>query len=147
MMSKSDREVLEDRLHNWGRWATDSTPPGTSWLWRAIKKHGKRGKNEPLPEAPEAPPPVDELDALLVERAWVSMPESPKERKRYKQTLRYHYCFPKKKPSKVAKELGFSSRRYDEMLKTGQDEIAKVLYRFDKLRELQQNDSNNLKPV
>lgn len=147
MMSQSDREALADRLHNWGRWAADTNPPGKSWLWIAIKKHGRRGKNEPLPAPVDEPPPVDELDALLVERAWMSLPDSPLERHRYKQTLRYHYCFPSKKPRWVAKRLGYRHRLYDEMLKTGQDEIAKVLIRFDKIKELQQNDINNLKPV
>ena len=46
MMSQSDREALDDRLRNWGRWAADRPAIGSSYLWRAMKKYGKADETE-----------------------------------------------------------------------------------------------------
>lgn len=138
-LSQSDLEVLDDRLRNWGRWAADRTVPGSSYLWRAMKKYGERDKNSTCAAEDEVLPPVDELDALLVERAWVALAESPILYKQAKYVLAAHFCYPGLNVWRTAKLLQFSSKKYEQILKLGKCQIQNVLNRFDKLRELQEN--------
>lgn len=141
MMSQSDREALDDRLRNWGRWAADRPAIGSSYLWRAMKKYGKEEKTEGDDEQDAKPPKVDVLDALLVERAWVSLAESPFMYHQAKWTLRAHYCLPKQSPEKTAKKLKFRERHYDKILNLGRKQIENVLIRFEKLLEAQHNNN------
>lgn len=140
-LTQSDREALDDRLRNWGRWAADRPAIGSSYLWRAMKKYGKADETEGDDEQDAKPPKIDVLDALLVERAWVSLAESPFMYKQAKWTLRAHYCLPKQSPEKTAKKLKYRHRNYDQILCLGKKQIENVLIRFDKLREAQHNGS------
>ena len=53
MLSKSDEGILDDRLRNWGRWAADRRPGGSSVLWRMMKRYRKPDKNDSPPEKEE----------------------------------------------------------------------------------------------
>lgn len=141
MMSQSDREALDDRLRNWGRWAADRPPIGSSYLWRAMKKYGKEEKTEGDDEQDAKPPKVDVLDALLVERAWVSLAESPFMYHQAKWVLRAHYCLPQQSIAKTAKKLKFRERHYEKILDLGRKQIENVLIRFEKLLEAQHNNN------
>lgn len=141
MMSQSDREALDDRLRNWGRWAADRPPIGSSYLWRAMKKYGKEEKTEGDDEQDAKPPKVDVLDALLVERAWVSLAESPFMYHQAKWALRAHYCLPQQSIAKTAKKLKFRERHYEKILDLGRKQIENVLIRFEKLLEAQHNNN------
>lgn len=141
MMSQSDREALDDRLRNWGRWAADRPPIGSSYLWRAMKKYGKEEKTEGDDEQDVKPPKIDVLDALLVERAWVSLAESPFMYHQAKWALRAHYCLPQQSIAKTAKKLKFRERHYEKILDLGRKQIENVLIRFEKLLEAQHNNN------
>lgn len=140
MMSQSDREALDDRLRNWGRWAADRPAIGSSYLWRAMKKYGK-DDGESSDNHIEQPPKIDIIDALLVERAWVSLAESPFMYHQAKWTLRAHYCLPRQSPEKTAKKLKYRHRNYDQILLLGKKQIENVLIRFEKILEAQHNVS------
>lgn len=140
MMSQSDREALDDRLRNWGRWAADRPAIGSSYLWRAMKKYGK-DDGESSDDHIEQPPKIDIIDALLVERAWVSLAESPFMYHQAKWTLRAHYCLPRQSPEKTAKKLKYRHRNYDQILLLGKKQIENVLIRFEKILEAQHNVS------
>lgn len=140
MMSQSDREALDDRLRNWGRWAADRPAVGSSYLWRAMKKYGK-DDGESSDDHIEQPPKIDIIDALLVERAWVSLAESPFMYHQAKWTLRAHYCLPRQSPEKTAKKLKYRHRNYDQILLLGKKQIENVLIRFEKILEAQHNVS------
>lgn len=140
MMSQSDREALDDRLRNWGRWAADRPAIGSSYLWRAMKKYGK-DDGESSDDHIEQPPKIDIIDALLVERAWVSLAESPFMYHQAKWTLRAHYCLPRQSPEKTAKKLKFRERHYEKILDLGRKQIENVLIRFEKLLEAQHNNN------
>lgn len=139
MMSQSDREALDDRLRNWGRWAADRPALGSSYLWRAMKKYGK-DDGESSDDHIEQPPKIDIIDALLVERAWVSLAESPFMYHQAKWTLRAHYCLPSQSIAKTAKKLKFRERHYEKILDLGRKQIENVLIRFEKILEAQHND-------
>lgn len=141
MMSQSDREALDDRLRNWGRWAADRPAIGSSYLWRAMKKYGKEEKTEGDDEQDVKPPKIDVLDALLVERAWVSLAESPFMYHQAKWALRAHYCLPQQSIAKTAKKLKFRERHYEKILDLGRKQIENVLIRFEKLLEAQHNNN------
>ena len=141
MMSQSDREALDDRLRNWGRWAADRPPIGSSYLWRAMKKYGKEEKTEGDDEQDVKPPKIDVLDALLVERAWVSLAESPFMYHQAKWALRAHYCLPQQSIAKTTKKLKFRERHYEKILDLGRKQIENVLIRFEKLLEAQHNNN------
>lgn len=138
-LSQSDLEVLDDRLRNWGRWAADRVLPGSSYLWRAMKKYGAIDERTMAAEEQSEAPAVDELDALMVERAWTCLAESPILYKQAKWALAAHFCYPWMSVRRTGKLLRFSPRKYDEILTLGKRQIANVLNRFDKLRELQEN--------
>lgn len=97
-LTQSDLEALDDRLRNWGRWAADRPAVGSSYLWRAMKKYGKDDETEGDDEQDSKPPKVDVLDALLVERAWVSLAESPFMYHQAKWTLRLTTAFQGNRP-------------------------------------------------
>nr|DAZ83257.1 MAG TPA: DNA-directed RNA polymerase subunit alpha [Caudoviricetes sp.] len=138
-LSQSDLEALDDRLRNWGRWAADRPAIGSSYLWRAMKKYGKDDEAEGDDEQDAKPPKIDVLDALLVERAWVSLAESPFMYHQAKWVLRAHYCLPQQSIAKTAKKLKFRERHYDKILNLGRKQIENVLIRFEKILEAQHN--------
>lgn len=56
MLSKSDEDILNERLRNWGMWAADkSSLYGSTILWRMMQLYGEDGPDA-LKKAPEKPP-------------------------------------------------------------------------------------------
>lgn len=89
MLSKSDEEVLDDRLRNWGRWARDRRHVSTNVIYRLMLQAGT------LTLGPEQLiNPIDFRDAILINRAWQRMPMSPRRYKIAKWLLAMHYIYP-----------------------------------------------------
>ena len=79
MLSKNDEEILTDRLRNWGRWAADNKHlTSSTLLWRMMQLYGEKeeGVRQYVEEEKELPPPIDTIDAVIVNRAWQCLPES-----------------------------------------------------------------------
>ena len=97
MLSKSDEDILNDRLRNWGRWAADRPNLyGSTLLWRMMQLYGEDDPEAPK-KAPEEPPviePIDIFDAVVVNRAWQSLPSRPYRYGKAKEVLVAHYCYP-----------------------------------------------------
>lgn len=118
MLSKSDEEILTDRLRNWGRWAADNRHMTSSTLlWRMMQLYGEkevvRGVSE---EQKEMPPPIDTIDAVIVNRAWQCLPESPLRYKTAKWVLVAHYCYPHMPQSVALRQLRVNQKTYDQLL-------------------------------
>lgn len=118
MLSKSDEETLDDRLRNWGRWASDRRPTGSSFLWRMMKKYGKPDKNDVPPEKDEKPTtPVDIIDAIKVNRAWQGLPISPLRYEAAKWVLVAHFCYPAMPRRIACRQLKIAVSDYDKLLR------------------------------
>ena len=119
MLSKSDEEILTDRLRNWGRWAADNHHlTSSTLLWRMMKLYGEKeeGVCQYVEEEKELTPPIDIFDAVIVNRAWQGLPENPLRYKTAKWVLVAHYCYPHM-PLRVAlRHLRISQRTYDQLL-------------------------------
>lgn len=89
MLSKSDEEVLDDRLRNWGRWSAVTPSSDSNILYRKMVSVGTI-KLEPS----NGVVPIDHSDALLVNRAWQSLPEEPLRYFIAKRILVLHFCKP-----------------------------------------------------
>ena len=90
-MKDIEEQMLEERLANWGRWARDPKRKGRS----AIAKLA-----ELVPDEDKAPcereehlPPVNVLDALTVQRAWSTLPQSPERIRVAKVVVGCAYVF------------------------------------------------------
>ena len=120
MLSKSDEEILTERLRNWGRWAADHPHMGAaSPLWWAMKLYGKKEKGS-LPKAPEEKQhakPVDAIDASIVHRAWQGIPESPYRYHLAKWVLAYYYCYPRMPVRIACKKLKISKDDHDALMR------------------------------
>lgn len=118
MLSKSDEGILDDRLRNWGRWAADRRPGGSSVLWRMMKRYGKPDKNDSPPEKEERNTmPVDVIDAIKVNRAWQGLPISPLRYETAKWVLVAHFCYPFMPRRIACRQLKISCADYDQLLK------------------------------
>lgn len=113
MLAKSDEEILNDRLQNWGRWAADRPHAGQNVLWRFMKLYGEAPAEE---EPQEHPPVLDEFDAVFVNRAWQGLPESPLRYKTAKWILAAHYCYPNLHTRWVCKQLHVGRKDYETLL-------------------------------
>lgn len=74
----------------WGAWAADRKHLGVSVLYKMMRKYGdveRRLGNTARNE-------VDLMDALLVNRAWQGLPNSPLRYKTTKWILVAHYAYP-----------------------------------------------------
>lgn len=121
MLSKSDEDVLNDRLRNWGRWAADKHRVGSTLLWRMMKLYGEIDKKEEQSNAHEHEErqefiPVDENDAVIVNRAWQALPESPLRYHSAKWVLAAHFCYPYASQRMVCRQLKIDRRDYEELL-------------------------------
>ena len=107
MLSKSDEEILTERLRNWGRWAADNNHlTSSTLLWRMMK----------LYEEKEPPHPIDIFDAVIVNRAWQCLPESPLRYKTAKWVLVAHYCYPHMPQAVALRRLRLNQKTYDQLL-------------------------------
>lgn len=119
MLSKSDEEILTDRLRNWGRWAADNRHlTSSTLLWRMMKLYGEKeeGVRQYVEEEKELPPPIDIYDAVIVNRAWQCLPESPLRYKTAKWVLVAHYCYPHMLQSVALRQLRVNQKTYDQLL-------------------------------
>jgi hypothetical protein len=130
MLSKSDEDILNERLHNWGRWAADRKLSGSSFLWRMMQKYGKKDPQDMKYEEPkEVIPPLDPIDAVKVNRAWQSLPESPHRYHCAKWVVVAHYCYPNMLKRIACKQLHIGVKDYDQLL-----ELAKYML-FNRLEQ------------
>lgn len=111
MLSKSDEEILTDRLRNWGRWAADNQHSATNWIYRMmllsgeIKLSGSDGTK------------VDLADALLIERAWKGLPQTPRRYFVAKWVLAAHYAYPKLSVLRFCQYMHIRKREYEDLLR------------------------------
>lgn len=120
MLSKSDEEILDDRLRNWGRWAyshvgTRSSNP----IWIMMQRYGKPEKGEKLPPPCEWFPQIDLVDAMKVERAWRMLPVRPAKYELAKWCLVAQFCYPHLPQGKVLRTLRISQKTFEQLLKMG----------------------------
>lgn len=117
MLSKSDEEILDDRLRNWGRWAADHGSVGSTLLWRMMQRYGKKDPQDMKYEEPkEVIPPLDPIDAVKVNRAWQSLPESPHRYHCAKWVVVAHYCYPHMPQAVALRYLRVNQKTYDQLL-------------------------------
>lgn len=117
MLSKSDEEILTERLRNWGRWAADSNRiGGASVLWKMMKLYGEREQPKG-PDEQEPPKPIDGIDAAIVNRAWQTLPESPLRYHTAKWVLAAHYCYPKLTVFRFCQCMKIRKREYEDLLR------------------------------
>lgn len=111
MLSRSDEETLDDRLRNWGRWAADSSHSGTNWIYRMMLLSGEIKLSESNERR------IDLQDALLVQRAWRMLPQSPQRYKIAKWALAAHYAYPRLSVWRFCKCMKIREREYEELLR------------------------------
>lgn len=100
MLSKSDEEVLNDRLRNWGRWSAVTPAVASNILYKQMVAAGTI-KLEPS----NSVVPIDHTDALLVNRAWQSMAEEPLQYFVAKRVLVLHFCRPDLPPDVACRKI------------------------------------------
>ena len=140
MLSKSDEDILDERLRNWGRWAADRKGCGASWLWVAMKRYGKPDPKEKTYSEPESPKvAIDGADAVLVNRAWQGLPNEPLKYSRAKWVLVAHYGYPDLSIGHACRLLRIRRQKdYEELLQTAKYMIFNRLVQHAS-RELQAN--------
>ena len=135
MLSKSDEEIPDDRLKNWGRWIADRRYPKTNMLHRMMVAAGE------IKLSPYKPAKIDHADAILVDRAWRMMPQNPIRYWVAKNTLIAQYAYPQlsvrsfcdwvKRESRIQfhmeRPLRINQKDYEILLKTARYEIFNLL--------------------
>lgn len=117
MLTRAEEEDLDDRLRNWGRWAADHGSVGSTLLWRMMQLYGEKEVVRGGPEEQkELPPPIDTIDAVIVNRAWQCLPESPLRYKTAKWVLAAHYCYPHMPQAVALRHLRVNQKTYDQLL-------------------------------
>ena len=111
MLSKSDEEILTDRLRNWGRWAADNQHSATNWIYRMMLLSGEIKLSE------DDGTKVDLADALLVERAWKGLPQKPYRYYVAKWVLAAHYAYPKLSVLRFCQYMHIRKREYEDQLR------------------------------
>lgn len=111
MLSKSDEEILTERLRNWGRWAADSQHSATNMIYRLMLLSGEIKLSE------EDGTKVDLADALLVERAWKGLPQTPRRYLVAKWVLAAHYAYPKLSVLRFCQYMHIRKREYEDLLR------------------------------
>lgn len=139
MLSKSDEDILNERLKNWGRWICDGKRIGPNIIYRMMKLYGERDKDDAPPEPEEPKIEVDGADAVLVNRAWQGLPESPLRYKTAKWVLVAHYGYPDMSIGHACRLLRIRRQKdYEELLQTAKYMIFNRLVQHAS-RELQAN--------
>ena len=111
MLSKSDEEILTDRLRNWGRWAADHQHSATNWIYRMMLLSGE------IKLSVSDGTKVDLADALLVERAWKGLPHKPRRYLVAKWVLAAHYAYPKLTVFRFCQCMKIRKREYEDLLR------------------------------
>ena len=111
MLSKSDEDILNERLHNWGRWAADNQHSATNWIYRMMLLSGEIKLSE------SDGTKVDLADALLVERAWKGLPQTPRRYFIAKWVLAAHYVYPKLTVFRFCQCMKIRKREYEDLLR------------------------------
>lgn len=135
MLSKSDEEILIDRLRNWGRWAADRDHLKANVLYRMMVLAG-----EIIMESPELGK-IDDKDALEVQRAWAMLPQSPRRYLMAKWILAAHYAYPSISKGKLCRHNRIRLKEYDELLKMAQSMIFNKLEYMRAKKEAQDIDN------
>lgn len=137
MLSKSDEDILNERLKNWGRWICDGKRIGTNMIYRLMMLYGERTDEKPEEQAPTVE--IDGADAVLVNRAWQGLPESPLRYKTAKWVLVAHYGYPDLSIGHACRLLRIRRQKeYEELLQTAKYMIFNRLVQHAS-RELQQD--------
>lgn len=111
MLSKSDEEILTERLRNWGRWAADSQHSATNMIYRLMLLSGEIKLSE------DDGTKVDLADALLVEHAWKGLPQTPRRYLVAKWVLAAHYAYPKLSVLRFCQYMHIRKREYEDLLR------------------------------
>lgn len=111
MLSKSDEDILNERLHNWGRWAADNRHSSTNWIYRMMLLSGE------IKLSLDDGAKVDLTDALLVERAWKGLPQKPYRYYVAKWVLAAHYAYPKLSVLRFCQYMRIRKREYEDLLR------------------------------
>lgn len=111
MLSKSDDEILTDRLRNWGWWAADNQHSATNWIYRMMLLSGEIKLSESDGSK------VDLADALLIERAWKGLPQTPRRYFVAKWVLVAHYVYPKLTVFRFCQCMKIRKREYEDLLR------------------------------
>ena len=111
MLSKSDEEVLTERLRNWGRWAADNQHSATNWIYRMMLLSGE------IKLSVSDGTKVDLADALLIERAWKGLPQTPRRYFVAKWVLAAHYVYPKLTVFRFCQCMKIRKREYEDLLR------------------------------
>lgn len=118
MLSRSDTEIIEERLKNWGRWAADKNRRECNIIYRLMRLYGEI---PPRCLESEYIPPIDVRDALRVNQAWRDLPDSPIKYRKVKRVLAVEYTVPQSIPLKpICRLLRIPQGEYKELLKIGQ---------------------------
>ena len=99
-------DAIHARLENWSRWVTVR---GMHWMgpiWKLGKSNGRQW------DTPEHRPPVDTLDAVLIEKAVSTLPH------KHRSAVRWAYVF-KYSPSKATRELAVSMDGLGDLVRNG----------------------------
>lgn len=121
MLSKSDEEILDDRLKNWGRWAADSTHGRVNWIYRMMLLSGE------IQLSASDKRRIDLPDALLVQRAWRMLPQSPLRYKTAKWVIVAHYAYPQLSVWRFCKCMRIRPREYEELLSLARCMIHNII--------------------
>lgn len=111
MLSKSDEEILTERLRNWGRWAADSQHSATNVIYRWMLLSGE------IKLSDDDGTKVDLADALLVERAWKGLPQTPRRYLVAKWVLAAHYAYPRLTVQRFCQYMHIRKREYEDLLR------------------------------
>jgi hypothetical protein len=111
MLSKNDEEILTDRLRNWGRWAADSQHSATDMIYRLMLLSGE------IKLSDDDGTKVDLADALLVERAWKGLPQTPRRYLVAKWVLAAHYAYPRLSVFRFCQYMHIRKREYEDLLR------------------------------
>ncbi len=117
MLSKSDEDILDERLRNWGRWCATKRHISSNMIFRMMMLYGEREPGDQVATAEESYSPPDIQDALFVNRAWQRLPERPPRYQIAKRVLVAHYAFPGLPLYVACRQLGLRERDYWELLR------------------------------
>ena len=146
MLSKSDEDVLNDRLRNWGRWIADRRYPRSNMIYRLMVAAGQ------VVMEPTRAANIDRADAILVDRAWRMLPQNPIRYWAGKHALIAHYAYPTlpvrafldwiRQESRIQFQLEnplrLNAKDYDLILKTARYEIFNLIEYGDRKKRLLQ---------
>ena len=134
MLSKSDEDILNDRLRNWGRWASARRHARSTIIYRMMVQAGEI-KLEPSDPYRQ----IDIFDALLVDRAWRMLAQCPARYWIAKWALVAHYAFPwltvrsflvwvrKETRIQFGHEIRINDQYYDILLETAKYQMFNLL--------------------